>query len=57
MIGDRTDTDILLAHNARVASCLVFTGVIRDRKELEKAFKRDSRVKPTYIMKSFGILE
>jgi len=38
MIGDRVDTDIQLAHNAGVASCLVLTGV-SSRSEGDSATK------------------
>jgi ribonucleotide monophosphatase NagD (HAD superfamily) len=34
MIGDRPDTDMLLAHNGGVDGCLVFTGVVSGLREL-----------------------
>jgi ribonucleotide monophosphatase NagD (HAD superfamily) len=35
MIGDRPDTDILMANNAGIASCLVFTGVVKTEDEVD----------------------
>jgi ribonucleotide monophosphatase NagD (HAD superfamily) len=34
MIGDRPDTDILLAHNAGIDKCLVLTGVVTSESEI-----------------------
>jgi len=34
MIGDRLDTDILMANQAGVDGCLVFTGVTRSEEEM-----------------------
>lgn len=36
MIGDRPDTDILMANRAGIASCLVFTGVVRHEADVDK---------------------
>jgi ribonucleotide monophosphatase NagD (HAD superfamily) len=30
MIGDRPNTDIALANNAGIASCLVMTGIVKN---------------------------
>lgn len=57
MIGDRPDTDMLLAHNAGVAGCLVFTGVTTSTADLEKVMAKDERVRPTFMMHSFGIMD
>ena len=57
MIGDRPDTDMLLAHGAGVDKCLVFTGVTENEEELRRCIEKDPRVKPTYIMQSFGLLD
>ncbi len=54
MIGDRPDTDILLGHNASIDTCIVLTGVVRSEIEMEHWINQDPRVKPTYIMQSFG---
>ena len=54
MIGDRPDTDMLLAHNAGIDGCLVFTGVTQSLKDMEKYIEKDPRVRPKYVMHSFG---
>ena len=35
MIGDRPDTDMLLAHNAGIDKCLVLTGVVDSMDEVD----------------------
>jgi ribonucleotide monophosphatase NagD (HAD superfamily) len=57
MIGDRPDTDMLIAHNAGIDGCLVFTGVTTSMSELEKAVSKDPRIKPAWLMNSFGVLD
>lgn len=41
MIGDRLDTDMLLAKNAGVDGCLVFTGVTGSEAEMHKFMAKD----------------
>ena len=41
MIGDRPDTDILMANRAGIASCLVFTGVVRHEVEVDEWVLKD----------------
>jgi ribonucleotide monophosphatase NagD (HAD superfamily) len=41
MIGDRLDTDMLLAKNAGVDGCLVFTGVTGSEEEMHKFMAKD----------------
>ncbi len=36
MIGDRLDTDILMAQRAGVDGCIVFTGVVKGIEEIER---------------------
>ncbi len=57
MIGDRLDTDMLLAKNAGVDGCLVFTGVTGSEEEMHKFMAKDQTIRPKFIMKSFGIIE
>lgn len=57
MIGDRPDTDMLLGHNAGIDRCLVFTGVTTSFQELDRFIGKDPRVRPTYVMNSFGLLD
>lgn len=57
MIGDRPDTDMLLAHNAGIDGCLVFTGVTSGHSELDSFIAKDPRVRPTFTMHSFGVLD
>ena len=57
MIGDRLDTDILMANQAGVDGCLVFTGVTSSEEDMHRIMEKDTRVHPKYIMKSFGIIE
>lgn len=57
MIGDRPDTDMLLAYNAGVDKCLVLTGVVESIDEVDLWVAKDSKSQPNYIMKSIGILE
>jgi len=57
MIGDRPDTDMLLAHNAGIDGCLVLTGVTRDEEELGCFVEKDPRVRPKFVMHSLGSVE
>ena len=57
MIGDRPDTDMLLAHNAGIDGCLVLTGVTRDEEELGRFVEKDPRVRPKFVMYSLGSVE
>lgn len=57
MIGDRPDTDMLLAQQAGIDRCLVFTGVTTNEQEMERFVAKDPRVKPTCVMRSFGVLD
>lgn len=57
MIGDRLDTDILMANSAGVDGCLVFTGVTSSEEDMHRIMEKDHRAHPKYIMKSFGIIE
>ena len=54
MFGDRPNTDIALAHNAGIDSCLVLTGVARSLEDAAEWSSKDPLFKPTYIMQSFG---
>ena len=56
MIGDRLDTDMLLANTAGVDGCLVFTGVTSSEEEMRRLMSIDSRVHPKFIMSSFGVI-
>jgi len=57
MIGDRLDTDILMANSAGIDSCLVFTGVTSSEEDMRLIMEKNQRAHPKYIMKSFGIIE
>lgn len=57
MIGDRPDTDMLLAHNAGIDKCLVLTGVVESMDEVDQWVAKDPKCRPSYIMKSLGIME
>ena len=50
MIGDRLDTDILLAHNAGIDGCLVFTGVIQSQEDMYRTSSKDKLALPKYCM-------
>ena len=54
MIGDRLDTDILMANAAGVDACLVFTGVTSSEEDMYRIMSTDSRAHPKFIMRSFG---
>ena len=41
MIGDRLDTDMLLAQNAGIDGCLVFTGVTRSQDDMIRISSKD----------------
>ena len=56
MIGDRLDTDMLLANTAGVDGCLVFTGVTSSEEEMRRLMSIDSRVHPKFMMRSFGAI-
>ena len=56
MIGDRLDTDILMANSAGVDGCLVFTGVTSSEEEMHRIMSNDPRVHPKFIMSSFGVI-
>lgn len=56
MIGDRLDTDMLMANRAGVDGCLVFTGVTSSQEEMYRFIEKDSRVVPKFCMNSFGII-
>ena len=50
MVGDRLNTDILFAINAKIDSCLVMSGVT-STSELKA-----SEIQPTYVMDRLGVL-
>lgn len=54
MIGDRCDTDVALGNNAGIASCLVFSGVVRNEEELTAYAKQSEKHWPTFVVNSFG---
>lgn len=54
MIGDRPDTDIQMANNAGIASCLVLTGVTQTMEDLDTFINQNQKNQPTYIVNSFG---
>ncbi len=56
MIGDRLDTDMLLANSAGVDGCLVFTGVTGSEEEMHRVMSTDSRLHPKFMMRSFGAI-
>lgn len=57
MIGDRLDTDMLLAQNAGIDGCLVFTGVTRSYDDMNRISSKDKLTLPKYCMKSLGLIE
>ncbi len=57
MIGDRLDTDMLLAQNAGIDGCLVFTGVTRSQDDMNSISSKDKLTLPKYCMKSLGLIE
>jgi ribonucleotide monophosphatase NagD (HAD superfamily) len=57
MIGDRLDTDMLMANSAGIDGCLVFTGVTSSEEDMHRIMANDSKVHPKFIMKSFGVIE
>ena len=57
MIGDRLDTDMLLAQNAGIDGCLVFTGVTRSQDDMFRISSKDKLTLPRYCMKSLGLIE
>ncbi len=57
MIGDRLDTDMLLAQNAGIDGCLVFTGVTRSQDDMNRISSKDKLTLPKYCMKSLGLIE
>jgi ribonucleotide monophosphatase NagD (HAD superfamily) len=56
MIGDRLDTDILMANSAGVDGCLVFTGVTSSEEDMHKIMSTDPLVHPKFMMRSFGVI-
>ena len=54
MIGDRPDTDIGLAHNSGIASCLVLTGVVTSEEQVQQYAAQDAKQRPTYVIRSIG---
>ena len=54
MIGDRPNTDIALANNAGIASCLVMTGIVKNEQDLQDWIDQDINNKPNYIIESLG---
>ena len=57
MIGDRPDTDILLGYNAGISKCLTLTGVVGGIHEIPSWIEKHPGCTPTYVIRSFGILE
>ena len=56
MIGDRLDTDILMANSAGVDGCLVFTGVTSSEEEMHRIMSTEPRVHPKFMLRSFGVI-
>ena len=54
MFGDRPNTDIQLANNAGIDSCLVLSGVTRNEEEALEWIAQDPKNQPTYVMPQFG---
>lgn len=54
MVGDRPDTDIQMANNAGIASCLVLTGVMQNLDDVDRCVAQNPKNKPTWIVHSFG---
>lgn len=54
MFGDRPNTDVSLANNAGIDSCLVLSGVATNMDEAAEWASKDASFKPTYVMQSFG---
>ena len=54
MIGDNPSTDIALANNCGIDSCLVLTGIVKNIEEMEEWRKKDKANESTYLLKSFG---
>jgi len=50
IIGDNPSTDICLANNIGVDSCLVFSGVIHNYDEAKEWIKKNSNYQSTHIM-------
>jgi ribonucleotide monophosphatase NagD (HAD superfamily) len=57
MIGDRLDTDMLLAKNAGIDGCLVLSGVTRSQEDMIRISQKDSLTLPKFFMQSLGIIE
>jgi ribonucleotide monophosphatase NagD (HAD superfamily) len=57
MIGDRLDTDVLMANRAGVDSCLVFTGVTLGKDHMDRILETNQTNYPTFYMQSFGIID
>ena len=48
VVGDRLETDVLMAHNAKTKSLLVFTG------NTNNAIYQNSKIEPDFILNSFA---
>lgn len=57
MIGDRPDTDMLMAFNAGIDRCLALTGVVTSELSIGEWLLKDPNCGPTSYIQSFGIME
>ena len=54
MIGDNPESDIEMANNAGIDTCLTFTGYIKSHEEASSWRQKYPKYASTYIMKSLG---
>jgi ribonucleotide monophosphatase NagD (HAD superfamily) len=57
MIGDRLDTDLMMAYKGGISKILTLTGVILREEEISHWVDKDGHSLPDFILPSFGILE
>ena len=57
MIGDRLDTDLMMAYSGGITKVLTLTGVVLREEEISQWVDKDGLTLPDYILPSFGFFE